>query len=74
VRLVDPRRMKHVPGRKTDVLDCQWIQQLHSFGLLDGAFRPSDQIVVLQASCANAPCSSAPAPSTSSTSTSPSSR
>jgi transposase len=48
VRLVDPRRMKHVPGRKTDVLDCQWIQQLHSFGLLDGAFRPSDQIVVLR--------------------------
>ncbi len=48
VRLVDPRRMKHVPGRKTDVLDCQWIQQLHSFGLLDGAFRPSDQIVGLR--------------------------
>jgi transposase len=48
VRLVDPRRMKHVPGRKTDVLDCQWIQQLHSFGLLDGAFRPSDEIVVLR--------------------------
>jgi len=48
VRLVDPRRMKHVPGRKTDVVDCQWIQQLHSFGLLDGAFRPSDQIVVLR--------------------------
>jgi len=40
--------MKHVPGRKTDVLDCQWIQQLHSFGLLDGAFRPSDQIVGLR--------------------------
>jgi len=48
VKLVDPRRMKHVPGRKTDVVDCQWIQQLHSFGLLDGAFRPSDQIVVLR--------------------------
>ena len=48
VRLVDPRRMKHVPGRKTDVVDCQWIQQLHSFGLLDGAFRPSADIVLLR--------------------------
>ncbi|HLC20601.1 MAG TPA: IS110 family transposase [Candidatus Methylomirabilis sp.] len=48
VKLVDPRRMKHVPGRKTDVVDCQWIQQLHSFGLLDGAFRPSDDIVLLR--------------------------
>ena len=48
VLLVDPRRLKHVPGRKTDVLDCQWIQQLHTFGLLAGAFRPADQICVLR--------------------------
>jgi len=48
VRLVDPRRMKHVPGRKTDVLDCQWLQQLHSNGLLDCAFRPTDDIVLLR--------------------------
>jgi len=40
--------MKHVPGRKTDVLDCQWIQQLRSFGLLDGAFRPSADITLLR--------------------------
>ena len=33
VKLVDPRQLKHVPGRKTDVLDCQWLQQLHTFGL-----------------------------------------
>ena len=40
VMLVDPRRIKNVPGRKTDVLDCQWLQQLHTYGLLSGAFRP----------------------------------
>jgi transposase len=48
VKLVDPRRLKNVPGRKSDVLDCQWIQQLHTFGLLSGAFRPDDQIWVLR--------------------------
>jgi transposase len=48
VKLVDPRQLKHVPGRKTDVLDCQWIQQLHTFGLLSAAFRPDDQICVLR--------------------------
>jgi transposase len=49
VHLVDPRRLKNVPGRKSDVLDCQWIQQLHTFGLLRGAFRPVDQVCVLRA-------------------------
>ena len=44
VFLVNPRHLKNVPGRKTDVLDCQWLQQLHSFGLLRGAFRPSSEI------------------------------
>jgi transposase len=48
VKLVDPRQFKSVPGRKTDVLDCQWIQQLHTFGLLSAAFRPDDQICVLR--------------------------
>ncbi len=48
VKLVDPYRLKQVPGRKTDVLDCQWIQQLHTFGLLAGAFRPDRQICVLR--------------------------
>jgi transposase len=48
VRLVDPRQLKHGPGRKTDVLDCPWIQQLHTFGLLAAAFRPEDQICVLR--------------------------
>jgi transposase len=48
VNLVDPRQLKNVPGRKSDVLDCQWIQQLHTFGLLAAAFRPEDQICVLR--------------------------
>ena len=44
VMLVDPRRIKNVSGRKTDVLDCQWLQQLHTYGLLSGAFRPDGDI------------------------------
>ncbi len=44
VILVDPRRLKSVPGRKTDVLDCQWLLQLHTYGLLSGAFRPEAEI------------------------------
>jgi hypothetical protein len=48
VELVEPSRLKHVPGRKSDVLDCQWIQQLHTFGLLCGSFRPEDSICVLR--------------------------
>src|SRR3990172_7716388 len=48
VKLVDARQFKRVPGRKTDVADCQWLQQLHSFGLLAGAFRPDDQVCVLR--------------------------
>ena len=44
VTLVDPRRIKNVPGRQTDVVDCQWLQQLHTYGLLSGAFRPDGDI------------------------------
>ena len=44
VMLVDPRRIKNVSGRKTDVLDCQWLRQLHTYGLLSGAFRPDGEI------------------------------
>ena len=47
--LVDARQVSNVPGRKTDVLDCQWIQQLHTFGLLRGCFRPTGDVVVLRA-------------------------
>src|SRR5215203_2434868 len=48
VRLVDARQLKRVPGRKTDVADCQWLQQLHSYGLLAGAFRPDDEVCILR--------------------------
>jgi len=40
VCLVNARHVKNVPGRKTDVLDCQWLQYLHSVGLLHASFRP----------------------------------
>jgi transposase len=48
VRLVDASHVKNVPGRKTDVSDCQWLQELHTFGLLRGAFRPDNEIQVLR--------------------------
>jgi len=47
--LVNSRHIKNVPGRKTDVLDCQWIQELHSVGLLRGSFRPAAKIATLRA-------------------------
>ena len=43
VVLVDTRTVKMVPGRKSDVKDCQWLQRLHSCGLLRGAFRPPER-------------------------------
>jgi transposase len=49
VKLVDARHVKNVSGRKSDVLDCQWLQQLHTYGLLKGAFRPNEQICELRA-------------------------
>jgi transposase len=50
VLLVDARQVARAPGRpKTDPKDCQWIQRLHSYGLLSAAFRPQDQVVVLRA-------------------------
>jgi transposase len=42
VVLVNARQTKNVAGRKTDVQDCQWIQRLHTYGLLQGSFRPQD--------------------------------
>jgi transposase len=49
VRLVNARHVKNVPGRKSDVLDCQWLQRLHSYGLLEGAFRPAEHVCTLRA-------------------------
>jgi len=48
VRLVNARAAKNVSGRKTDVLDCQWLQRLHSYGLLNASFRPADEMCVLR--------------------------
>ena len=48
VKLVNAQYVKTVPGRKSDVLDCQWLQQLHTYGLLSGSFRPEDQVCVLR--------------------------
>ena len=48
VYLVNARHIKNVSGRKSDVLDCQWIQQLHTYGLLQPSFRPPEQICALR--------------------------
>lgn len=48
VLLADARHVKNVSGRKTDVLDCQWLQQLHSLGLVRGAFRPENDVIELR--------------------------
>ena len=47
--LVNARQMHNVPGRKTDMQDCQWLQSLHSGGLLHGSFRPAEAITRLRA-------------------------
>lgn len=49
VWLVDARQMKYVPGRKSDVQDCQWLQKLMSLGLLRAAWRPHDEVCVVRA-------------------------
>jgi len=48
VCLVNAKFVKNVPGRKSDVEDCQWIQKLHSFGLLSKSFRPEDHCMKLR--------------------------
>ncbi len=49
VFVVNARHLKNVPGRKSDIQDCQWIQGLHSVGLLRGSFRPAAEFVALRA-------------------------
>ena len=49
VLLVNARHVKNVPGRKTDVSDAQWLQQLHSYGLLRGSFQPTQEWAALRA-------------------------
>jgi len=48
VCLVNAQHVKNVPGRKTDVADCQWLQYLHSVGLLRASFRPPDEICAIR--------------------------
>jgi transposase len=48
VWLIDGKQTKQVPGRKTDVKDCQWIQQLHSHGLLSRCFIPDKEVATLR--------------------------
>lgn len=48
VLLVRPRDLKHVAARKSDVSDCQWLQRLHTYGLLRGSFRPPEEIAALR--------------------------
>ena len=49
VWLVDARQMKYVPGRKSDIQDCQWLQKLMSLGLLRAAWRPGNEVCVVRA-------------------------
>jgi transposase len=49
VCLVNAHHVKHVPGRKSDVQDCQWLQYLHGVGLLRGSFHPENQVRALRA-------------------------
>lgn len=46
--LISSRSLRRVPGRKSDVMDCQWIQTLHSYGLLESSFRPEADLVALR--------------------------
>jgi transposase len=46
--LANAAHVRNVPGRKTDVKDCQWLQELHSYGLVSGSFRPDDEICKLR--------------------------
>jgi len=49
VAVVNARHVKNVPGRKTDEKDCQWLQRLHTYGLLSGSFRPDDELCAVRA-------------------------
>ena len=48
VKVVNARYTKTLPGRKTDVLECQWLQKLHTFGLLNNSFLPNEETRVLR--------------------------
>ena len=66
VMLVDPRRIKNVPGRKTDVVACQWLQQLHTTACCREPFGPTGRSDACGAICASGRCWWSTLPSTSS--------
>ena len=49
VYLVNARDTKNLPGRKTDIQECQWLLRLHTYGLLRNSFRPAEDICILRA-------------------------
>jgi transposase len=51
VYLVNAQHTKNVPGRKSDVQECQWLLKLHAFGLLNNSFQPSDEIRIARTLC-----------------------
>ena len=53
VCVVNARQAKNLPGRKTDVKDRQWLQQLHTYGLLTASFRPQGEIIILRSGLTN---------------------
>jgi transposase len=60
VFLVDARQMKYVPGRKSDMQDCQWLQRLMSQGFLRAAFRPDRRSLRRACRSASARCAARP--------------
>ena len=56
VLLVDPSRIKNVPGRKTDVLDCQWLQRLHTYGCCRDPFGQRVRYAACAVTCGSGPC------------------
>jgi hypothetical protein len=64
VCLVNSKHVKHVPGRKSDVQHCQWLQYLHSVGLLHASFRPDEKICAIRSLSRHesVPCSLFPVP------------
>jgi len=53
VKLVDPHPVRQVPGRKTDVRDCQWLQELHTLAYCAVPFAPRTRFVCCAATCGN---------------------
>jgi transposase len=53
VFLVNAADTKNLPGRKTDIQECQWLLKLHAYGLLRNSFRPEEEILVMRGNWSN---------------------